>query len=208
MQQFFNIGKMPVIAPQFEVLTGRAIESVRTEIARLRLEVFREFPYLYEGTLEYEEQYIDAYIAVPDSVCVVARSGDEVVGISTGAPMNDEDLSFRGPFQRHGYKVSKIFYYGESVVRVGYRGMGLGARFMEAREAHARGLGRFDYLTFFTVERAPGDYRRPVDYFSPEAFWRKWGFRKHPELNTTFSWREVGEERETPKPMVFWLKYL
>ncbi|MGF1532045.1 MAG: GNAT family N-acetyltransferase [Puniceicoccaceae bacterium] len=193
---------------EIEVFVGGAIREVLNTIAGLRLEVFREFPYLYDGTMESEERYLSGFAEDEASICVIAKVNGKVVGISTGAPLKSEDQAYRGPFQRHGYDLSKIFYYGESVVRKGYRGMGIGNRFMEEREAHVRRLGRFDFVTFFVVERPPNDYRRPQDYFSPEGLWDRWGFRKHPELNTVFSWKEVGEEQETPKPMDFWLKYL
>ncbi|NBC15195.1 MAG: GNAT family N-acetyltransferase, partial [Gammaproteobacteria bacterium] len=37
-------------------------------------------------------------------------------------------------------------------------------------------------------------------------FWQHRGYTRHPELRTTFSWQEIGETAESPKPMVFWLK--
>ena len=42
------------------VLTGNdpALREVVSDLARLRIEIFRDFPYLYDGTLAYEERYI------------------------------------------------------------------------------------------------------------------------------------------------------
>ena len=39
-----------------EELAGANIESVIDDLAGLRMAVFREFPYLYEGSLEYESK--------------------------------------------------------------------------------------------------------------------------------------------------------
>ncbi len=39
-------------------LTGEEIGSVLPALARLRMIVFRDWPYLYDGTLEYEETYL------------------------------------------------------------------------------------------------------------------------------------------------------
>ena len=39
-------------------LTGDDIKSVLPDLARLRMIVFRDWPYLYDGTLEYEEEYL------------------------------------------------------------------------------------------------------------------------------------------------------
>ena len=39
-------------------LTGDDIRTVLPDLARLRMEVFREWPYLYDGSLAYEEDYL------------------------------------------------------------------------------------------------------------------------------------------------------
>ena len=57
-------------------LFGEQIKSVLDDLARLRMTVFRDWPYLYDGTLEYEEQYLAKLAAAKDAVCVVARDGD------------------------------------------------------------------------------------------------------------------------------------
>src|SRR5690606_23143734 len=60
------------------------------EVARLRIEVFRDFPYLYDGDLGYEEEYLRTYVQSPRSVIVLARDGDRIVGASTAIPLADE----------------------------------------------------------------------------------------------------------------------
>ncbi|WP_371413269.1 hypothetical protein [Methylophaga sp. SB9B] len=50
--------------------------------------------------------------------------------------------------------------------------------------------------------------RRPAGFRPLDNFWRKRGYEKHPELHTTFSWKELDEEHESPKPMTFWMKKL
>ena len=57
-------------------LTGAEIKAVMPELARLRMIVFRDWPYLYDGTLDYEEEYLAKFAAAPGAVCVVARDGD------------------------------------------------------------------------------------------------------------------------------------
>ena len=39
-------------------VSGRALPDYLEDVARLRIEVFRDFPYLYDGTVEYEEKYL------------------------------------------------------------------------------------------------------------------------------------------------------
>ena len=42
------------------------------DLAALRIRVFREFPYLYEGTTDYEREYLHTDIQAPNAIIVVA----------------------------------------------------------------------------------------------------------------------------------------
>lgn len=189
-------------------LSGSDINACLPELARLRIRVFREFPYLYDGSAAYEEKYLQTYVDAPDSVMVLVWDGDRVVGASSGLPLEAEPPTVIEPFLAHGYDPRRIFYYGESVLLPEYRGRGLGKRFFEEREAHVRALGRFAIACFCAVERPADHPRRPAGYAPLDALWNQQGFVRHPELHTTFSWQDLDESAESPKPMVFWLKPL
>ncbi|KPK33924.1 MAG: acetyltransferase [Betaproteobacteria bacterium SG8_40] len=176
------------------------------DLARLRIEVFREFPYLYAGSLGYESDYLRTYLDVPDSVVVIALDGGRVVGVSTGLPLAAETDNVKQPFVDHHRDPEKVFYFGESVLQKPYRGKGLGVRFFEEREAHARMHDRFGFTAFCAVHRDAGHHRRPADYVPLDDFWIKRGYRKHPELSTAFSWQDLDEVSASPKLMIFWLK--
>jgi GNAT superfamily N-acetyltransferase len=191
-----------------ECRTGADLIADLPALARLRIRVFREYPYLYDGDAEYEERYLRTYANAPDGVMVLVRDGDRVVGASSALPLAAETPNLIEPFRAHGYTPERLFYCGESVLLPDYRGLGLGRRFFEEREAHARALGRFDFACFCAVERPDDHPRRPLDYRPLDGLWAKQGFVKKPQLRTTFSWRDLDEAQETPKPMVFWLKHL
>jgi len=193
---------------RLERLSGEKLTQYIPELARLRIEVFRDFPYLYDGDLAYEEKYLQTYIEAPSSVIVLAFDGDRVVGASTGIPLQHETDEVKKPFVEAGYDVDRIFYCGESVLLSQYRGRGAGVAFFDHREAHAREIGGFDYSCFCGVQRPDDHPRRPAGYKPLDNFWRKRGYEKHPELNTTFSWKEIDEGEESPKPMTFWMKKL
>lgn len=188
--------------------SGQQIIPYLPELARLRIEVFREFPYLYLGTLATEETYLRVYADSPESVLVLAFDEHKVVGCSTGVPMSDETDAVQRPFLQQGLDPAQIFYFGESVLSLPYRGQGIGVRFFEEREAHARALKRFDLACFCAVERPADHPQRPADYQPLDMFWRKRGFEKQPQLMTAFDWQEPGETTESPKPLVFWTKAL
>jgi len=192
--------------PRLQRHTGPELADLLPELARLRIAVFREFPYLYDGELSYEERYLRTYILAPQSVIVLARDGGRVVGASTATALNAEEMHVQRPFIKGGYDPGTIFYLGESVLLPEYRGRGIGVRFFEEREAHARALGGFQLYAFCAVERPADHPRRPADYRPLDHFWRHRGYQRHPELTTQFRWRDLDETEESPKPMVFWLK--
>ena len=192
---------------RIERKSGAALERHIPDLARLRIEVFRDFPYLYDGDFEYEKKYLQTYLDCPESVIVLAFDGEEVVGASTAMPMKNETAEIQKPFIENGYNLEEVFYCSESVLNKNYRGLGIGVRFFEEREAHAAELGGFKHITFCCVERPIEHPRRPADYVPLDAFWNKRGYVKHLELHTSYVWKDLDDTEETAKPMTFWLKH-
>jgi GNAT superfamily N-acetyltransferase len=178
------------------------------DVARLRLVVFRDWPYLYDGDLGYERDYLSAYAKSADSVFVLAFDGDRVVGAATGLPLADDTDAFQRPWRDAGRPVGEVFYFGESVLLPEYRGRGIGHRFFDEREAHARGLGRFGLTAFCAVDRPAHDSRRPVGHRGNDAFWTKRGYVRQHGLTVRLAWQEIGEPTPSEKPLTFWTRPL
>ncbi|MCA8960863.1 MAG: GNAT family N-acetyltransferase [Planctomycetes bacterium] len=174
-------------------------------LARLRIDVFRAYPYLYDGSIEYERQYLAGYVRAPSSVIVAVWDGGAMVGASTAVAMTEAEPEFREPLIARDLDPSEIFYFGESVLLPGYRGLGVGHRFFDEREAAAARHGSRQ-TCFAAVVRDPGDPRRPADYRSLEPFWAKRGYARLPGATTTFRWKEVGADQETEQRMEFWMR--
>ena len=191
-----------------QALRGARIADRLDEIARLRISVFREFPYLYDGDFDYEARYLRGYAATPDSLCVLALDGDRVVGASTAMPLADAEPAFQAPFGPRGIPVEDVYYCAESLVLPDYRGRGLGHRFFDEREARARELGRFRWTAFAAVDRADDEPRRPPGARGNEAFWTRRGYVRQPGMTMRLAWKELGEARESEKPMTYWLRPL
>ncbi|MGC4068963.1 MAG: hypothetical protein QM784_30820 [Polyangiaceae bacterium] len=192
---------MSVVVKRF---TGSELGPYLPELARLRIDVFREWPYLYDGSLEYEERYLRGY-QTDGAMIAVAFDGNRVVGASTALPLLAHGEVPPSVFDPAGLRPESIYYFGESVLCCEYRGRRIGHRFFDERERYAAELG-YTWATFCAVERHADHPRRPKDYVPHDAFWTKRGYVRHPELVTTFRWKDVGDEVETEKPMVFWLK--
>lgn len=189
-------------------VSGVQLERYIPELAELRIRVFREFPYLYDGSAEYEASYLKTYTDAPDSVIVLALDGDSVVGASTALPLVRETAEFQQPLIDAGFNISELFYCGESVLLPEYRGQGVGVAFFNEREAHARALGGFRYSCFCAVQRPDDHPLRPADYLPLDQFWRKRGYQRQQALNTGYRWKDVDQATATIKPMGFWLKEL
>ena len=192
---------------RIELATGAAIAPHLDAVAALRRTVFRDYPYLYDGSIEYERRYLASYANSPASLVVVALDGDRAVGASTAMPATGHSDAVAPPLARAGFAPDAVYYFGESVLEPAYRGRGLGARFWEGGERRARELG-FATAAFCAVDRPPDHPRRPRDYRPPGALWRRHGFVRRPDIVCEFEWRDIGDAAETAKPMVFWVKEL
>lgn len=190
-----------------EVLTGAALDAALEDVARLRIAVFRDWPYLYDGDLEYERGYLQSYRDSAGAVVVGAFDGDRLVGAATGTPMEDHAGDFAAAFDGTGARLDDIFYCAESVLLPDYRGRGIGHRFFDLREDHARRLGR-GKCAFCAVMR-PGDHpMRPDGYQPLDAFWAKRGYAQLPGVIARFRWKDLGEAEASEKPLQFWMRDL
>jgi GNAT superfamily N-acetyltransferase len=188
-----------------ERLTGANIEPHLEALAQLRIAVFREFPYLYDGSLAYERSYIREFAASARSTLVIAREGDAVVGAATATPLlehGEADVA-RAALRTIGIDPARVYYFGESVLLAPYRGRRIGHAFFDHREAAAREHG-FSIASFCAVVRA----HAPAGYVPHDAFWSRRGYQRRPEAVAQFTWRDLGDDEETAKSMVFWTKEL
>lgn len=189
------------------VLTGADLETALDAVAGLRIAVFRDWPYLYDGTLEYEREYLQSYRDSPGAVLVGAFDGARLIGAATGTPMEDHAEDFAAPFRQTGVDLARIFYCAESVLLPEYRGLGIGHRFFDLREAHARALNR-SHVAFCSVMRPDDHPARPESYRTNHAFWEKRGYAPLPGVVANFSWRDLGDAEESRKPLQFWMRAL
>lgn len=188
-------------------VSSAAIEPFLDAVASLRIRVFRDFPYLYDGSLSYERDYLAGFAAAEGSVLVLARDGDEVVGCATAMPMAAADPEFQRPFRATLIPTEGIFYFGESVLDPAWRGQGIGHRFFDQREAAARAAGA-SLITFCAVQRPTDHPMKPADYRPLDAFWKKRGYTRRDDLRTEFTWKDIDQPIETGKTMVYWVRGL
>lgn len=191
---------------KFLKLIGEEAREYTNELASLRIKVFREFPYLYDGNLEYEEEYLETYFKSKTGFVFLVIDQDKIVGATTAILANEEEDSFKKPLKEYDWDLDKVLYFGESILLPEYRGKGLGKKFFKEREAYAKELGNIGILTFCAVIRQEDHPLRPKSYQTLEPLWRSQGFGIAANLTTTYKWKDLNEEVDSVKTMQFWCK--
>lgn len=192
---------------EIKIFHGREIASIITELAKLRIIVFHDFPYLYEGDFEYEKNYLKIYLESEESTIVAVFDNGQMIGAASAMPLKAEADYVQSPFLESQIDINSIYYFGESVLLKEYRGRGLGNVFFNEREKAAI---KFNYPVscFCGVVRAEDHPKRPVDFRPLDEFWKKRGYEKQINLVSEFSWKDIGDTMETKKPMIYWMKNL
>lgn len=196
---------MGVIVETLTDVGARAIAL--PDLSRLRMAVFREWPYLYDGTLDYEREYLAHFLDDPAAILVVARDGDVIVGAATASPMAGQEDSIRRPFEDADHDIAALSYFGESVLLPGYRGRGIGHAFFDHREAAARKAGA-TAATFCGVIRPADHPLRPEGARDLSPFWRSRGYVPLEGMIGHYDWKDIDQPDETRHPMQFWHRQL
>ncbi len=146
--------------------TEELVHAFLDDLAHLRMEVFAEYPYLYDGA---------TYVRAETSFMALVVEGDEIVGASTAVGAWEEEPHIQTPPRAWGIAPEHACYFGESVLRASYRGRGWGRRFFEVREAYAREINAV-WAVFCAVVRPEDHPERPQEWSPLEPFWRRLGY--------------------------------
>lgn len=193
-------------AIRLQEIHGEALAPWLDALGHLRLRVFREFPYLYDGTLSEERDYLATYLHAPDSLVILATDASGgLVGASTCLPLSQECPEFQEPFLAAEMNLHSICYFGESILLPEFRGQGIGKRFFDLREAHTRRL-HLKISAFCAVDRPPDHPLRPADHRPLDPFWISRGYQKQDHLKASFTWKDSDQPAPTAKSLTFWTK--
>ncbi len=190
-----------------EFFTGPALAEQIAPLSALRIAVFREWPYLYDGTMASEQGFMAGFAATNGAGIAIAFDGDHAVGASTCLPMTEEDDHVKAPFLAAGLDPARFCYFGESVLLSPYRGQGIGLKFFELREAHARAMPGVTTATFCAVQRPLLHNLRPANAVPLDNFWRKRSYLPT-DLSCNMQWKQIDSDDKVPNTLRFWMKSL
>lgn len=188
-------------------VTGANLVEALPALARLRIAVFRDFPYLYAGDAAYEAAYLADFARSEGAVIVVARDGAEIVGAATAAPLATQDMAWQAPLAAAGFDTGRTFYFGESVLLGAWRGRGIGHAFFDHREAQARAYGA-SHAAFCSVIRAEDHPARPAGHRPLDTFWRGRGYAPLKDVTASFDWKTISSAEEERHQLQYWTRRL
>lgn len=187
----------------YTIKYGKEIIPYIKDLARLRIEIFREFPYLYDGSIEYEEKYLSKFSKVDEAYVVLVFENNNVIGAFTGIPIRYENDTVRDHIPQH--TIEDSYYLSEIVLQRKYRGKGIGVKLLHQLEEKVISLAKYKRLYFASVIRPNNHPLKPREYKSLDSFWLTNGYTPTP-LICTMSWKEISESKETEKSLAIWEK--
>ena len=188
--------------------TGSGLKPYIHSIAKLRMEVFKEYPFFEEPDLEKELRFLKKIVLCKEAISVLIFDNTTLVGVSMGYPFNIEEPSLQRPWKERHADIDSYFDFAPSALLKQYRGRGIGHHFFDAREAHVAQYKKYKHICFSALDCPEPDPLRPADFIPLIDFWRKRGYIHHPEIKGSLSWKKIGEPHASEKVMSFWVKDL
>lgn len=187
------------------VLKGDEVIPYLKRLAEIRLLFYRDYPYLYDGTLEEEENYLSTYAHSENTLLVIAKRDEEVVGAILGLPLIESPEENKEAFKDTEVSPAELFYLGDSMVINELKTTDLLDQLYYQFETAVQQFGKYRGIVVCEIERDSNDPKNNCPY---EVTWNKKGFLREPSQVVHFSWKEIGDLDSSDHRMIFWSKLL
>jgi len=184
---------------EYQLVQGSDMEQYVNDMIRLRLTVFRESPYFYDGTEGEERAYLEQHLHSEKGLFLIAKTGDHVIGMLSGTPMKDRD-DYAYPYVKNAIPTDSIFCLGELVVEQSDHREQIGLNLYQLFEEHVRSLGSYDTISECVV-------LHPIAG-EGKSILMQVGGSKCPNLVYHCFWKEIDQEVSTDHVMEYWSKQL
>lgn len=191
----------------FKHLSGTELVNYFDELASLKITVFKEFPYLYEGNIDYEKDYLQVYQNSQNSKVILAFVEGRIIGATTCIALIDESKEFQDTFIRQDFDIQKIMYFGESIILKECRGNKIGHEFFKFRENLAKEIiPDLEYITFCSVDRPLDHPLRPSNFQGLDNFWNRLGYERIEHMKVYYLWKDLDKDHKDEKAISVWVK--
>jgi len=197
---------------EIEILVGENSIGYIETVSKLRIDIFREYPYLYEGDLNYEQQYVKGYTMDKKAMIALARIDGKIAGVSTGIPLiSDSEIvvDAKKVFSKDNIDIGDYYYYGEVIVLPEYRGKGITTQLYDAQHELVKEWG-YKHVCILTVVREESHPLKPITYRSPDKMWEHLGFFRN-NLTVDYHWPTIHADKsvkDVSNKLEFWTKDL
>lgn len=128
----------------FKLICGPAIKKQIEYLAQQRLTFFKEYPYLYQGTLEEELTYCNWFCNLSTSILAIAYDNNKPVGLVSGTSFVDFSTHFVGSydlFKNAGFIPETFFYIPEVIIDPMHRNRSVAKELFKLIENYAHDIG-------------------------------------------------------------------
>lgn len=179
-------------------------------IAEQRINAYREYPYLYNGKMEEEINYLSWFSQLKHTSIVIAFYNDEPVGFITGTALSAFDEHFKGSvnlFKNANLPYDTYYYLSDAIVLPEHRNKLLVTQMAQLMEEHADILGYT--ATCFVCEHHESHPLKPQNYKELDELFKKNGYSKT-DMVITYHWQTRhadGSIKEENHAMNYWVKH-
>lgn len=191
---------------RLQVLRCQEIEAYVDAITELALIVYREYPYLYDGTMKEYLPLIQIYATSQDGIACLLFDNKKLIGAAIGLPFLEMRDNYKELFADEDLK--DYYYLGALLLLKQYRGQGFGKKMYTAFEESVSALKVFQTLCFCKIQEFDKHPLMPRGYQSLESFWKKLGYIEHPKLTFTIPWKDIDAPKVRQHTLVYWTKDL
>lgn len=191
----------------FIVLKNHEIITYFDKISKVGLQVLREYPYFFEGTFSDYIPYLKLCSDSKYGLAILAELNGEIIGILWGTSISDYTEDLVELFINKEINPVTTFYIAGFSLLPEYRKKGIGYNLYKKFESQIIEFGEHIRIAYCEVIQSPHAVK-PNNYTIIDPHAEKAGFVKYKELECHWSWKEIGEDKESEHSLVFWVKEL
>jgi GNAT superfamily N-acetyltransferase len=196
----------------YTVLIGMQILGISDDLPLAWINAFKEYPYLYKGSLEEGRHYFEHFAAHGQGSVVIATVDGKFAGFLTGAPLiavNDHFKGITDVFRNSNLDPNNFYYFSDVVVLPEFQNKGVAKKFFQILEEKAKKSWGYKNICLVTIEHDAKHPLRPSDYEEADARWEHLGFTKTP-MKIKHIWSTIidenGNAEDQENVLVLWTK--
>lgn len=180
-------------------------------IAQQRIEQFKGYPYLYDGNMDFEYNYLNGYVSTPKSAFAIAFWQDQPVALITGMPLYDFNKDVPNgldAFKQAGLNAEEYYYFGEFLILPEHRDDSLISKLAAIFEDYVASIGYTK--TCFMEESNDSHPLKPADYQEKDYLLLRDGYKKTSAV-IGYTWPTFqldGSIKEQTHDLNYWIKDL